>query len=79
MSAKLETEAGTLLRWKLVSINVKANTDFVLEVVDDTGKQHDWLYCLKVGDRFVTDEWDAQEMFAFLCGMYHGILVGKAK
>jgi hypothetical protein len=78
-SRNLETATGYLLTEKLKEINERLNTDFYLEVTDAEPMFEDWLYCLKVGDREVTDEWDGQEMFAFLCGFYHGALVGKAK
>lgn len=75
----LETETGYLLQSKVTEINERWNTDFELIVTEHEGKKQDWLYCLVVGERPVTDEWDGQEMFAFLMGFYHGALVGKAK
>ena len=77
MGSKLETETGWLLQSKVKQINEKWNTSFKLAITDATGKPEDWLYCLKVGKYFLEEEWDGQEMFAYLCGMYHGARIGK--
>ena len=55
---------------------IKTNKGWAEEQICE---KQDWLYCLVVGERPVTDEWDGQEMFAFLMCFYHGALVGKAK
>ena len=76
-SRNLETPTGYLLTEKLKEINEKFNTDFYLEVTDAEPMYEDWLYCLKVVDVEVTDEWDGQEMFAYLIGLYDGLIIGK--
>ena len=73
----LETETGWLLRSKVKEFNDKYHTDFEIVCTDDTGKPLDWLYTLKVGNYLFEEEWDEQEMFAYLCGMFHGAMIGK--
>jgi hypothetical protein len=76
---KMETETGWLLRSKVKEINDRYHTDFEIVMTEGTGKPEDWLYALKVGNKFLFNEgeWDAQEMYAYLCGMYHGAMIGK--
>lgn len=74
----LETETGWLLRSKVKEFNDKYHTDFEIVVTDDTGKPQDWLYSLKVGKKYLfEDGWDAQEMFAYICGMMQGAWIGR--
>tara|TARA_E500000318_G_scaffold7146_1_gene6773 strand:- start:603 stop:854 length:252 start_codon:yes stop_codon:yes gene_type:complete len=79
MQNKMETETGYLLQSKIKEFNDKYNTDFEIVVTDDRGKQQDWLYCLKVGGSYLFNEgeYDGQEMYAYLCGMFHGAMIGK--
>ena len=79
MQSKMETETGYLLQSKIKEFNDKYNTDFEIVVTDDRGKQQDWLYCLKVGGSYLFNEgeYDGQEMYAYLCGMFHGAMIGK--
>jgi hypothetical protein len=77
MQNKMETETGWLLRSKVKEINDKYHTDFEVFMTEGEGNPEDWLYCLKVGNQFLEEEWDGQEMFAYLCGMYHGAMIGK--
>ena len=74
----LETEIGWLLRSKVKEFNDKWQTHFEVVVTDNTGKPEDWLYSLKVDNKFLFNEgeFDAQEMYAYLCGMYHGSKIG---
>ena len=73
----LETETGWLLRSKVNQINDKYHTDFELAVTDASGEEQDWLYCLMVGKRQFTDEYDGQELWAYLNGLYDGGRIGK--
>lgn len=79
MQNKMETETGYLLQSKIKEFNDRYNTDFEIVVTDDRGKQQDWLYCLKVGGSYLFNEgeYDGQEMYAYLCGMFHGAMIGK--
>ena len=81
MGSKMETETGWLLQSKIKEFNDKYNTDFEVVVTDDRGKQQDWLYCLKVGGSYLFNEgeYDGQEMFSYICGMFHGAMIGKEK
>ena len=74
---KMETETGWLLRSKIKEFNDKYHTDFQIVMTDGTGKEQDWLYSLKVGNKILEEDWDGQEMFSYLCGMYHGAMIGK--
>ena len=77
MQNKMETETGWLLQSKIKEFNDKYHTDFKIVMTDGTGKPEDWLYSLKVGNKILDEDWDGQEMFACLCGMYHGAMIGK--
>ena len=73
---KMETETGWLLRSKVKEFNDKWQSDFEIVMTDGTGKPEDWLYSLKVGNKIFEEQWDAQEMYAYLCGMYYGSKIG---
>tara|TARA_R100001509_G_C4712419_1_gene163797 strand:- start:118 stop:363 length:246 start_codon:yes stop_codon:yes gene_type:complete len=77
MQSKMETETGWLLRSKIKEFNDKYHTDFKIVMTDGTGKPEDWLYALKVGNKILDEDWDGQEMFAYICGMFHGGMIGK--
>lgn len=76
-SRNLETPTGYLLTGKIKEINEKFNTDFHLEVSDAEPMFEDWLYCIKEGKRQFSDEFDGQEMFAYLSGLYDGLRIRK--
>ena len=74
-----ETPIGKMLKAKIHSFNNTYHTDFEVVVTDDHEKPHDWLYCLKVGNKYLFNEgeYDGQEMYAYICGMFHGAMIGK--
>ena len=78
-SRNLDTPIGKLLTAKVKEFNDKYQTDFEIVVTDAEPMYEDWLYCLKVGNKFLfnEEEWDGQEMYAYLCGMFHGAMIGK--
>lgn len=77
MQKNMETQIGWLLQAKIKEFNDKYQTDFEIVVTDDTGEEQDWLYNLKVGKYLFENEWDEQELFAYICGMMQGAWIGR--
>ena len=80
MQSKMETPVGKLLRAKINSFNNTYHTDFEVVVTRKSkNNSEDWLYCLKVGNKFLFNEGEYNEkgMYAYLCGMFHGAMIGK--
>jgi|TARA_R100001086_G_scaffold195642_1_gene112423 hypothetical protein len=76
-SRNLDTPMGKLLTAKVKELNDKFQTDFEIIVSDAEPFYEDWLYCLMVGKRQFCDDFDGQEMFAYLNGLYDGARIGR--